>query len=115
MSRDEIVRERRDSGAFSGPSKLNGLLALLAAAVLGIAGLAALSKVGSTADVAQWTAPLRLAVLLTVGMVVLTVGGLVSLVRGFTRHATPDAQEEMKPEAIQPEELDIFNVRSKAA
>jgi len=116
MSKDEFVRERRHFGALSRFSRLNGLMALLAAAVLGVADVAALSRVGSTTDVAQWTAPLRLAVLLTIGMVALTVGGLVSLVRGVTRDAEPQAQEEEKePEAIGAEELDIFNVRSKAA
>ena len=116
------TRDYEDEGSLARSSKhqlmLAGVGALTLAILLGTIDTAVLSGLKSASSVSDMIIPMRVAALLTVGVVLLVIGAVASfagaLRRGATVQVAADGLEQVG-EPVIAEEIDVFNVRSTAA
>ena len=116
------TRDYEDEGSLARSSKhqliLAGAGAVMLAILLGTIDTAVLSGLKSASSVSDMIIPIRLASLLTVGVVLLVIGAVASFASALRRGATVQIAEEgpeQVGEAVVAEEIDVFNVRSTAA
>ena len=105
----------RQSKSIKDLFKSHGVHALLLAAVLGSMDIVVISGVRPADQISEWIVPLRTAVLLTIGTLVLTVGAVSSFLSSLRRDRTAWAGGEQDREKVAGKETDTPDIRSKAA
>ena len=107
----------RQSILTSHHSKLAGAVALLLAILLSFMDIYVFSGLRQANGTSEMIVPIRVAALVTLGAVLSAIGAVAFFLNGLRqgRIVQDGGDEEQPPEPVVAEEIDVFNVRSKAA
>ncbi len=114
MRDHEHGKLHRQSKLIKGVFKSYRTYALLLAILLGFVDILIISGLRPTDHIGELVLPMRMAVLLTIGTIVLTVGTVASFLSALRDRMTQVGGQH-EQQRIRAEETDISNARSRAA